>query len=112
MEMSVEDLEGDFKYVSLSGALDIDGMPTIDIQMAALAGAHKYIILDLADVDYISSIGIGLLVKNAQAVKRHGGQFIICRPTGLVEDVLRSVVIDKVIPIAATREEALAAITR
>lgn len=111
MEMSVEDLGGDIKYVTLTGDLDIEGAPSIEVKLAAISGHHKHVIADLAGVAYIASIGIGVLVKNAKAVQHHGGQFILCSPVPAVEEVLRTMVIDKVIPIFATKDAALAALT-
>lgn len=108
MEMSVEDMDGNVKCIVLDGALDIDGVPKVELQFAAVAGSDSAIVVDLSGVSYIASTGIGLLVRSAQGAKRNNKKFVLCSPNAMVDEVLRNMVINKVIPIFSTKEEAIA----
>jgi len=111
MEMSVEDFPNKVKCIALEGALDTEGASTIEIKMAAIAGHNDFIVIDMSKVAYLASLGISVLIRNAQAVKRRGGAFVICSPTAFVDDVLRKMVIQTIIPIFQTKEEAMSAVT-
>ena len=45
------------------------------------------IVLDFGALAYISSLGLGSLVKIARHVKNNGGSLCVCRMTGLVKQV-------------------------
>ena len=52
------------------------------------AGGRKKILLNLADVTYIDSSGIGELIAAFMAVKHHGGAVKLLNPAGRVYDLL------------------------
>lgn len=56
-------------------------------------------IIDLSEVEMITSIGVGLLLENANALKRHAMPMILVNPRGRVEEVLKIAHVDKVLPI-------------
>jgi anti-sigma B factor antagonist len=49
----------------------------------------KHVLLDLYEVGYIDSSGLGELVKTHTTVHSHGGQLKLVRPSKRVEDLLR-----------------------
>ncbi len=53
-----------------------------------IAKEKKKIILNLAEVDYIDSSGVGELVSSFTAVKNHGGELKLLNLTQKVHDVL------------------------
>jgi stage II sporulation protein AA (anti-sigma F factor antagonist) len=109
MQMSIEDLDGDVKKAILSGSLDINGAGEIELGLSALAGKNDRILVDLADVEFLASIGIRVLVINAQTLARRGGALVIVHPQPLVEEVLQTAGIDNVIAIYKNTETALEA---
>jgi len=111
MDIAIEDLDGGVKHVKLNGAIDIEGANTLTVPLAALAGKHDRIIVDMSGVDYIASVGIGILISNAQAVERRKGHFVIASPGGLAGDVLRTMKLDMVIPIHETLDDAIKAVS-
>ena len=110
MELTIESLDDSIMCVVLSGALDIEGAAKIEEQMSAVAGETQWLITDMANVDYLASFGIRTLITAAQTVQKQGGKMIIASPQEMVEDVLRTMVIDKIIPVYATRKEAIEAL--
>lgn len=71
--------EGDnFRSISLSGRLDNAGADEISTQFAVLAASSgRRVLVDLASVTFLSSIGIRLLVQNAKAAHSRGGRLVV-----------------------------------
>jgi anti-anti-sigma factor len=112
MEMQVEELEGGVTNVVLRGRLDIVGARAIDLKFNAIAGAKRAIIVDLSDVDFISSLGIRVLVIGARAAKNKGGKVVLFSPGENVSLVLTTAGIDELIPVMFDRSAAVAAVGR
>ena len=68
----------DVVTVVLVGQLDVMGAGKIDLQFNA-AGAHRDVIVDMAGVDFLASIGIRTLVVGAKTVQRRGGTLVLWR---------------------------------
>ena len=71
------------------------------------AGRRRPAIVDLSDVEFIASLGIGMLVGAARALDIHRTRMVLLSPREPVDAVLRMAAIDRVVPIASNREEAL-----
>jgi anti-sigma B factor antagonist len=54
-----------------------------------LSKGHNKILLNLADVDYIDSSGIGYLVRALSSVRSHKGELKVLNPAKNVQDVLQ-----------------------
>ena len=72
MEMQVETLAPNVAKVHLAGRMDVHGADKIDLHFNAIAGSHRSLIVDLAGVDFLSSIGIRVLVLGAKTLQRRG----------------------------------------
>lgn len=112
MELKLEAIDDDIKCIVLEGALDIDGAEKIDMQMSVIAEKGQLLIVDMSQVDYLASFGIRTLISAAQAVQKNGGAMAIASPQDMVEDILKTMVIDKIIPVYATRRTAAEALRR
>ncbi len=99
MTLSTESITGDITRVILEGRLDIQGAAAIDLRMNVLAGTSKFLLLDLANVSFLGSMGLRSIVLPAQAVKRRGGKMVLLNPVPMVEEVLTSSNIGEIIPI-------------
>lgn len=94
--------------VGLSGRLDVDGVQGVELKFNALTAARKRpAIVDLSGLEFIASLGIGMLIAAARTLRGHGANLVLLSPGGRVEEVLRAARIDEVIPIVSSREEAL-----
>ena len=74
-----------------------------------LMRGEKDIILNLQDVPYIDSAGIGELVRAFVAIKREQGSLQLLKPTRKVREVLEIVKLTTVFRIFDTEANALAA---
>ena len=108
MELRSETVEG-FHCIFLKGRLDIAGTQAIDLEFTVLTSAKKKsVMVDLSEMDFISSIGIRLLLTNAKALHLAGAKMILVNPPTSVHDVLRQAGIDQLIPITRTAQDAAA----
>jgi len=98
--------------VVLVGKLDIAGAEKIDTPLAAVAGTRGNIVVDMAGVSFIASIGIRHLVMAAKAVARRSGKLVLLAPNPLVTDVLVNAGLEDLLPIVRSEDEARAALAR
>lgn len=67
------------------------------------------LVCDLSAVSYISSAGLRAVLIIAKRLKSDGSAFSVCGSSGPVAEVFRISGFEKIIPMHATREDALAA---
>jgi anti-anti-sigma factor len=111
MRLETEEIAPGVTKVNLTGRLDIGGSQEIEAQFNALASAQRAIIVDLTQVDFVSSLGLRLLIVGARTVRRLGGRMILFRPLIAVEAVLISSGTDNVVPILRNLDEAIHAVS-
>jgi anti-sigma B factor antagonist len=109
MQITISDLDGAIKRVTLVGKLDIMGAEAIGLPLAAVAGARGNIVVDMAGVDFIASIGIRHLVMAAKAAARGAGKLVLLSPTPMVTEVLLVSGLEQLLPIVRSEDEARAA---
>src|SRR5262245_30039527 len=109
MQITISDLDESIKKVTLVGKLDIAGAEAIGIPLAAVAGSRGKIVIDIAQVDFIASIGIRHLVMAAKAVARGAGKLVLLSPTPMVTEVLITSGLEQILPIVRSEDEVRAA---
>ena len=109
MFLTVIELEDGIKKITLQGRMDIDGTQKIDMRFTAVTASEAAkVIVDLSGVDFMSSIGIGVLVRSANALKQRQGKIVLLNPQPSVFKVLQATQINTVIPIVYDMESARA----
>jgi anti-anti-sigma factor len=112
MEISSDIVEG-INCIFLKGRLDIAGTQAVDLKFTTLTSTRRQpVMVDLSEVDFISSIGIRMLATNAKALNGSGTKMILVNPQKIVADVLRQSGMDQLIPIAETASDAAAMLNR
>jgi anti-sigma B factor antagonist len=107
MRLQYSELESHIRLIKLSGALDINGVSDVELDFVRLcAGENACVLVDLSRVNYISSIGIPLLINSARAIARQGGKMALLKPKKAVEDVLDLTGIPLIIPVYSDLESA------
>ncbi|MBI1313750.1 anti-sigma factor antagonist [bacterium] len=66
------------------------------------------VLLNLAEVPYIDSYGVGELIASFTSVRRIGGTLRLCSPRPAVLEVLQLVKLPMMVEVHPTEEEALA----
>ena len=112
MELLIEQLSGTVTKASPVGRWDVAGAAVIDVRLSALAGSGRSLIIDLAQVNFLSSMGIRSIVVSAKALTLRGAKLVLMSPDQNVELVLTSTGIDTLIPICRGVDAALTEIGR
>lgn len=74
----------------------------------SLQNPSKNLVLDLAQVDFLDSVGLGVLVNLIRAFKSAGRKCVFASPPPTVRNTFRLTHIDKIVDIRETLEEAIA----
>lgn len=86
--------------VWLKGELDLAGAPKVHRCIEELVESDvASVVVDLADLEFIDSTGIGVLVSGFKLLTERGGSFCLRSPTPRTTHVLGIVGIDKIISI-------------
>jgi len=76
----------------------------------ALDAGSRIMLLNLADMTYVDSAGLGEIAGCFKAVSALGGRIMICEPRPAVIKLLKLTGLSKVMGVAASEAEALAAL--
>jgi anti-anti-sigma factor len=107
MELAYVDLDDGIRKIDLKGRLDLEGANAIDLKFTALSATQKnYIIVDLSGVDFIATLGIATLVRNAKAARLRMGNLVLLNPQQNVANVLRTTRIDQIVTVCQDLDQA------
>ena len=90
MDMKVIQDDGEIAHVVLDGRFDIQGAQEVDPRFDELAKSSKAMVVDLAKVSFLASLGIRTLMLSAKTLIRRGGEMAVCGANESVEKVLRT----------------------
>jgi anti-sigma B factor antagonist len=76
---------------------------------SALAGGCIYIILDLSEMPYIDSAGIGAIVSTLRQTRQLGGHTMLINPSPFAEKTFKMVGILSLFGVHTSEEDAVAA---
>ena len=94
------DFEDGVRMIRLKGRLDLEGSEAVDLKLTSLCAARRgFVIVDMSGVEFMSSIGISVLVRVARACSQRQGRLVLLSPGPNVLDVLVRTQIDQIIPI-------------
>lgn len=94
-------------HLALVGCLDIAGVSRIDTQLHRLVTTRRVnCLVDLTNLDFLASLGIGLLVQNSVTLRRHGARLVLMNPQPSIRQLLETTNISNVIPVVDSVEEA------
>ena len=106
-----DDLEDGVRMIRLKGRLDLEGAEAADLKLTSLAAVRQgWVIVDLDGVEFMSSIGVSVIVRVARACTSREGKLVLLSPRPNVADVLARTQIDQLIPVFSDREAALVAV--
>lgn len=111
MTIESRPLEDGVTRIDLAGRMDIAGTEQIDLRFSGITSTVRSgAVVDMSAVTFLASIGIRTLITNAKALKLRGALMVLVSPSPFVAEVLRSVGIHDIIPIADDLEAAVGAI--
>jgi anti-anti-sigma factor len=95
-------------HIAIVGRLDVQGVNRIQDQFVFNTTARRRpTLVDLSQVTFIASLGMGMFVGAAKALQREGAKMVLVSPRELVQRALEAAGIQQVIPIVQQEEEGL-----
>lgn len=91
----------------------VDGTNARDFQVgleAAIEETDSAVIFDAETLTYISSAGLRAILLVVKSINRRGGKFAVCSLSDPIREIFSISGFDNIIPIEATRDDALSAI--
>jgi anti-sigma B factor antagonist len=111
MQMDVSVIDGGIQQIRLAGRMDVAGTQAIDLKFTALTATRRAaIVVDLAEVSFLASIGMRTLLSSAKALSLKGGKMVLLSPQPMVATALFTAGIDTLIPIHHDLESACTAL--
>jgi anti-anti-sigma factor len=104
-------LDGDVHIVSLHGRFDAAAAPEAEAAFKDLINENPSgVVVDLEDVEYISSGGLRVIIMLAKALEKNDGALRLCALSPFVHEVFELTNLGKRYKICDTRGAALASI--
>jgi len=104
----VEEKAGDVLIVTLKGRLDASSSKGAEKQILDRIGAGEHrLVIDLAELDYLSSVGLRVLLLAAKRMKAVQGQLAVCTLKPEVATIFDIAGFTAIFRILATRDEAV-----
>ena len=109
MDTKIQNKEGT-AVIALSGRIDTTAAPELEKQLNSLLGEGKNrILLDFAEVTYISSGGLRVLLSTAKKLRGAGDRFGLCNLSTEVNKIMKLAGFTTIFSIFASEGDALAA---
>lgn len=100
---------GDVVILDPGERIDVESAPKFrEVVEEVFAGADRKLVIDLAGVHYISSVGLAACLKAAQLAQTNGGRVVFCEPNDSVREVFELTGLDSVVEIFTTCAAAVA----
>ena len=100
-------------HVALSGRLDTAGVLDVEkLFLDTVAEAGKPAIVDLAQVTFIASMGMRMLIACAQTLGRTKAELVLLNPQPAVDGALRLVGLTDAMHVVRNEQEAMSFLNR
>jgi anti-anti-sigma factor len=107
VQLSIIQRADNLTQVALMGRLDAVGVEKIGIGFqAATAARGRPTIIDMSGVEFIASLGLGMLLSAARSLHGRGARTVIVNPQPFVMKVLETAHMPSVIPVVSSVAEA------
>jgi len=111
VELTYEDFEDGIRRIRLAGRMDVEGAREVDLKFTTLTASHQaFVIIDLSLVDFLSSLGLGTIVRSAKAQMSRQGKVVLLSPQPHVAKVLETTQVDQIVPVVYDFDEARRAV--
>ena len=103
------EIKGDVLIIRLSGDLigENGGANILDVAATAIQQQIKQCIIDISDVRYINSSGIGLLITVLTKFRNKGGEVFLLKPSESVKKLLVITKLNAIFQVIQKEDEVL-----
>ncbi len=99
---------GEHKVISVSGEVDLYNVSELKKALFSVTdGSYSSVVVDLKDVNYMDSSGIGALVAGQKKMRAHNGKFALMNIHDDVLNILKLATLDKFFTIYESEEDLL-----
>ena len=106
MIVEMDQTEQGIALVRLSGRLDAAAAPQILARLkGAVAGGQSRLAVDLSEVSFIDSTGLGTLVSGLKAARKAEGDLRLVAPSPQAQRLLRLTTLDRVFVTSDSLDE-------
>lgn len=110
MDIVVEK-SGDVTIVGLKGRLDALSSKGVEERLLQMIdGGDRQMVIDLAQLDYISSVGLRMFILVGKRLKQVNGKIVVCSLQDAIQQVFEISGFTTIFPIFKTRTDAVAGI--
>src|SRR5215468_5414056 len=108
MQLQEIHLDDHITHLALIGKLDVAGLHAVDVKFHGYTAARRRpTLVDMSQVEFISSLGMGMFVSCAQSLRRYRAKMVLLNPQPAVEEAMNAVGLGQAIPITHSPDEAL-----
>ena len=103
--------EKDVLVISLKGRLDAVTSQALEKDLTDLmAGGERFLVMDLGDLDYISSAGLRSILVGVKRLKEKQGKLLLASLKSVVREVFEISGFSTIIPIFESVDSALSSV--
>lgn len=107
MEINIQK-NGDVSILELNGRLDTTNYTEIEKKFDELISNNEVnLVVDCANLNYISSSGLRVLLKSLKAIKAANGRFILCALQDNIQEVFEISGFSSIFEICANQNDAM-----
>ncbi len=105
MEVAIKE-RGEHKIVSINGEVDLYNVSELKKTLFSITdGANNSVVVDMKNVNYMDSSGIGALVAGQKKMKAHNGKFALMNIHDDVLNILKLATLDKFFKIYESEDD-------
>jgi len=109
LDITFTEHESDVMVFHLAGRLDATEAPVAYDRMIQDLGVKNRVVLDLAEVDYVSSGGLSIIIRLVHHLRNAGGDLHLASPQPFVQKVFDIISFNAILKVFDDIESALAA---
>jgi anti-anti-sigma factor len=107
---AVTERQGDTLVIAPAGRLDSNSAPEFERELNGhVARGERRVVLDLTQLDYISSAGLRVVLMLVKQLKAQNGRAVLCGMKPAIKEVFDISGFSKILQIVPSRGEALSA---
>jgi anti-sigma B factor antagonist len=100
-----------WSVVAVTGELELATAPRLRQQVVSLiGGGHSHLVIDLSGVDFIDSVGLGVIVGALKRCRTHGGDLMVVGAVPRVRLLFEITRLDEIIDMHPDLDRALSSL--
>ena len=94
--------------IRLKGRMDAMSSQSFEQRVRPLEGPDLIVVVDMDELEYISSAGLRSILAVSKKIQADGGQIRFCNVKGLVEEIFQCANLASIVPVHKSWKDAMA----